>query len=469
MKNIENFYEECIEKWRVNLGKGTMVLDKKTNPYPIVLGILQRLFNRSPTYTIIVVNTFKDRIKLIEYLTHTDDEENNKEIQEHIKDKTIRIFTSDFMRTYHFESSGLCVTIGNESVNDATIEFLKRSRYKLSILNDYLKDENLRLKLYEVNEVLEGFDQNEVNALRMSTPVEEIQIPVEIDTESVKEELEKCDRYISESINIFGSFEIIQQCRVGNPAINISAEQYCHQIALDNGWQDTMDMSNPFNVQIDGMYNPAKLRERASIVYDVIRRRSQILSDYDGKLIEVVNLIREHKDEKFIVISKRGEFAAKVTEYINKYTTSSCADYHDKLDNIPAVDINGNELYYKSGANAGKRKMMGYQAQKTLNETKFNFDMVNVLSLSNAPDKSLNINVNNVIITSPQCDTIEQYIYRLNNVNFGEGIKLYTLFIKGSGEQKSLLNREVSANHKIVNNCEIKADFDENVGAIFVE
>ena len=81
MKNIENFYEECIEKWRVNLGKGTMVLDKKTDPYPIVLGILQRLFNRSPTYTIIVVNTFKDRIKLIEYLTHTDDEENNKEIQ----------------------------------------------------------------------------------------------------------------------------------------------------------------------------------------------------------------------------------------------------------------------------------------------------------------------------------------------------------------------------------------------------
>lgn len=469
MKNVENFYEDCIEKWRINLGKGTMIFDKKTDTFPVVLGILQRLYNKSPTYAIIVVENFKVRSRLIDYLTKTDDEENNKEFQRLIKEKTLRIFTSDFMNTYHFESTGLFVTIGNESVTDATLEFLRRSKFRLTILTDYLKDNDLRLKLYEVNNVLEGFDQNEINNLRMTTPVEEIQIPVEIDSESVKEELEKCDKYITQSINIFGSFDIIQQCRVGNPTINISAEQYCNQIALDNGWNDTMDMTVPINVQIDEMYNPCRLRERASMVYDVIRRRSQLLSDYEGKLIEVVNLIREHKDEKFIVISKRGEFAAKVTEYINKYTTSSCADYHEKLDNIPAVDINGNELYYKSGINAGKRRMMGAQAQKTLNETKFNFDMVNVLSLSNAPDKSLNINVSNVIITSPQCDTIEQYIYRLNNVNFGESIKLYTLYIKGSGEQKSLLNREISANHKIVNNCEIKADFDENVGAIFVE
>ena len=469
MKNVRNFYEESIEKWRINRGKGTMVLDKKTDPFPIVLNIIQRLFNKSPTNTIIVVKDFNERSKLIVYLTHQDDEENNKEFQTLIKDKVLRIFTADFMMKYRFESLGLCVTIGNESINSATIEFLNRSKYRLTILDEYLKDIDLRLKLYEVNAVLEGFDQNEVNNLRMTTPVEEIQIPVEIDDETVIDELAKCDKYITESINIFGSFDIIQQCRVGNSTINISAEQYCNQIAQDNGWSDTMDMTVPINVKVDEMYNPCKLRERASMVYDIIRRRSQLLSDYEGKLIEVVNIIREHKDEKFIVISKRGEFAAKVTEYINKFTTSKCGDYHDKLDNIPAVDINGNELYYKSGANAGRRKMMGYQAQKTLNEAKFNFDMINVLSLSNAPTKSLNINVSNVIITSPQCDTIEQYIYRLNNVNFGNNIKLYTLFIKNSVEQKSLQAKEISTNHKIVNNCEIKTDFDENVGAIFVE
>ena len=61
MKNVENFYEDCIEKWRINLGKGTMIFDKKTDTFPVVLGILQRLYNKSPTYCIIVVKNFKVR------------------------------------------------------------------------------------------------------------------------------------------------------------------------------------------------------------------------------------------------------------------------------------------------------------------------------------------------------------------------------------------------------------------------
>lgn len=469
MKNIENFYEESIEKWRLNVGKGTMILDKKTNPFPIVLGIIQRIYTRAPTNTLIVVEDFKQRTKLIDYLTKTDDENNNKEVKDYLERKIISIFTADFMRTYKFRNYNLCITLGNNSVTPATIEFLNRSKYRLTILNDFISDTELRLKLYDVNGILEGFDRSEINALRLSTPVEELQIPVEITSDSINNELSKCDKYITQSLNIFGSFEIMNQCRLGNSAINISAEQICNRIAQENGWSDSMDMSVPINIQIDEMYNPSNLRERAKVTYDVIRKRSNILSDYDGKLIEIVSLIREHKNEKFIIISKRGEFAAKVTEYINEYTTSKCGDYHEKLDNIPAVDIHDNPVFYKSGVNAGKRKMMGAQAQKTMNETKFNTDKLNVLSLSKAPDKSLNISVSNVIITSPMCDTIEQYIYRLNDVDFGTKINLYSLYIKNSMEQKMLNAKEISPTHQIVNKCEISAEFDENVGVIFVD
>ena len=469
MKNIENFYEESIEKWRLNKGRGTMVLDKKTNPFPIVLGIIQRIYARAPTNTLIVVEDFKQRSKLIEYLTTTDDEDNNKEVKDYLAKKTICIFTSDFMKTYKFRSFNLCITIGNDSVTPIVIEFLKLSKFRLTILNDFIKDTDLRLKLYDVNGILEGFDRSEVNALRLSTPVEEIQIPVDITSESVLAELEKCDKYITQSINIFGSFDIMNQCRLGNSMTNISAEQICNRIAQENGWSESMDMSVPINIQVDEMFNPSNLRERARVTYDVIRKRSNILSDYEGKLIEVVSLIREHKNEKFIVISKRGEFATKVTEYINEYTTSKCGDYHEKLDNIPAIDIHGNPVFYKTGVNAGKRKMMGAQAQKTMNELKFNTDAINVLSLSKAPDKSLNISVSNVIITSPMCDTIEQYIYRLNDVNFGTKINLYSLYIKNSMEQKMLIAKDVPTQHQIVNKCEISAEFDENVGVIFVD
>ena len=62
-----------------------------------------------------------------------------------------------------------------------------------------------------------------------------------------------------------------------------------------------------------------------------------------------------------------------------------------------------------------------------------------------------------VIITSPLCDTVESYFYRLSKVHFSNEVLLYTLFYKGTLEEKKLEDRAIPVNHTIIN------DFDRNV------
>ena len=155
-----------------------------------------------------------------------------------------------------------------------------------------------------------------------------------------------------------------------------------------------------------------------------------MLSDYEGKLESILNIVKANSESKILIINKRGEFANKVTEYLNNnFEYDICGNYHNKVDDIEAVDINGNPIYIKSGKSKGKRKVMGCKAQMTLNESRFNNDKIRCLSLSNSPDKSLNVTIDTIIITSPFCEDIESYIYRLSHVNFTNGkLKLFSIF-----------------------------------------
>ena len=70
---------------------------------------------------------------------------------------------------------------------------------------------------------------------------------------------------------------------------------------------------------------------------------------------------------------------------------------------------------------------MGWKAQMTLNQNRYNDNQLQCLSLANSPDKSLCVYVDVVIITSPLCEDIEAYLYRLSNVSFNpEKIKLFS-------------------------------------------
>ena len=60
---------------------------------------------------------------------------------------------------------------------------------------------------------------------------------------------------------------------------------------------------------------------------------------------------------------------------------------------------------------------MAAQAQKTYNEHMFNQNKIRVLSTNNAPDKELAVDVDIIIITSPQCESIKSYMYRMSHLH----------------------------------------------------
>ena len=470
----DELFEQAAINWRDNHGVGTALVPAPLNDKVLLYQVLARVYAKSSnTFTVIIVEELKDRLEIFEFLTHQDDEENDAEFKKLIDNKSIRVFTKHFLITGGWNTAAdLCILYRPDDYDLGVSLYYDRCHYRLTILNKLLDSSKNRCNLFKVTPLLECFKQAEIDEIRVSSPIEENWISVDIPEDSEAWRLYQyyC-KYIETSINIFGSFDMMQQARIGNPTLNISAASICAQIADENGWNEHLDMSFEFNVKIDEMYNPNALRDRATQTYEVIRNRTTLLADYDGKLEKILQIVKENAGDKILIINKRGEFANKVTDYINKYSESDiCGNYHNKANDIPAVDIDGNPVFIKSGPEKGKRKSMGYKAQMTLNERKFNLGRLSCLSLSNSPDKSLDVDFDTVIITSPLCEDIKSYLYRLSNIGLNaEKIKLFSIFCRNTIEQQKLLNKPTSETHVIVNKDEIIACSENNSDFLIVD
>lgn len=467
MTNPGELFENAINHWRDEKGIGTAIIPYPLNDKLMVLGVLQRIYARSPTINAVVItNSFSERQSILEFITQQEEsEENNEEFRNLIRSGKLKVFTDNYIKTckiYNYPL--LCIWYRPDGICQEVLDYVSRCKFRLIVMNKLLSNYEDTSKIYQIAPLLSDFQQAEVEAIRLSTPVEEIQLGVDITTNSeITKLLKYYDEYITTSISIFGSFDIIQQANVGNQQLNISSTQICYQIAQENGWNEHLDMSVEFNIEIDKLYNPNNLKERASKTYEIIRERSKLLSDFDGKLDVILDIVRENQDKKILIINKRGEFANKVTEFINTFSeTEVCGNYHDKVDNIPAITLDGKPIYYKSGPRKGERRMMASQAQKTFNVERFNLDFINILSTNNAPDKDLAIDVDVIIITSPMCEEIKSYMYRLSKIYFrSKYIKLYSLYCKNTIEQKLIEKKSLMEHHNVKNSCgyENNSDF----------
>lgn len=470
----DELFDEAALNWRSNKGIGTAFIPAPLNDKVLIYQILAKVYSKSPNAsTVIITSDFFERTAIIEFLTHQDDKENNAEFKKLIDEKSIRVFTVDFIVKGGWKSAAtLCVWYKPNEYNNDVANYFNKCKFRLVVINKLFANQADCIAIYKIAPLLECFKQTEIDEVRVSSPIEDIWIPVDIDTNSEVWKLyEYYCKYIETSLNIFGSFDIMQQARVGDSTLNISSANICNQIAEENGWNDHLDMSYEFNQKIDELYNPNNLRDRAIQIFEIIRNRTNLLSDYEGKLKYILDLVNVNPQDKILIISKRGEFASKVTEYLNDNSESDiCGNYHNKVDDIPAVDEYGNPVFFKSGKEKGKRKSMSYRAQMTLNERKFNLGKIRCLSLSNAPDKSLNVDFDTIIITSPLCEDIKSYLYRLTNISLrSDKIKLFSIFCKNTVEQQKLFNKSVQDTHIIVNKDEIMADSQNKSDFLIVD
>lgn len=441
--------EKLLLEWRNKKGIGSVIINDVDKELELLKEVLIKVTSKSPNNKIlIVIDSFNDRYKINDIV---------KEIKINGRGQ-IFIFTKDYVNnlplSYRYE---LVITFNITTITDRVKELLQIAKFKLCIFKERLNAAEDVTKLYNVAPMLDSIKDEDLRQLRYSTPVEEIQVGIDIpNTSEDYTLLQKYNEYIQQSIAMFGSLDVMNQCRTGNAALNISAYQLCLNIAQENGWSDHLDMTIPFNKELDNIYNPGSLKERANLTYDIIRKRQNLLSDYKGKIDEIKNIVEKHKDSKILIINKRGEFANEVTYELNVTHGMICGNFHDRVEPIPQVDVNGDVVLYKSGSNKGTPRYMKADAQKTYFNSLINNGVIRVLSTNNTPDEKLDLEPSVVIITSPMCKTLREYLYRLKGLKIGQigqVLTLYTLYIKNSMEEKLLDNRELLPNQRVVKKC----------------
>lgn len=456
----EQVYLNAVDVWRLNKGIGTFVIPAPFDALRPLLYILPQLYNKSPTTSVvIIVKDFADRSSIESYLTTLNNEVWNNSFRTVIHNGSLRILTTEYAAEHINDYSPLLTIIYNPSIfHFVHIAMIEKSKFKLVILSKLLDNKTMD-DFYTVAPSIGNFSQNVIDEVRTNRPVKECLVGLTItpDTELDKE-MNYYNREISTSLAIFGNFDNIKYARLGNSDTNCSSMMICDAIARTNGWDNHLDMSSEFNRDIDKLYSPSAIKERADSIYNIIRERSTKLASSKDKLSNILDIVNDNLDKNILIINKYGEFANIVTDYLNdKFGKRICANCHDKVDNVPAVDDYGNPILIKSGQKKGQPKLLGVIAQKKLAQKLMNSHKINVISCGASPDKSLDVDIDLVIITSPLCDTIESYFYRLSKVHFSNEVLLYTLFYRSTLEEKKLEDRSVPANHTIIN------DFDRNV------
>lgn len=450
--NTADIYLTAIETWRrKNKGVGTIIIPPPLDDKAVIVNVLSKILSTGKLKCIDVFCDDPDQAKDLEdYIAKS-------EIADILpKDELTNSYVVDTLSIALFDRRipDICVFYKVPKISSRVESFVAKCKFRLFLYTRPVTDAYLMKVVNEYAPVIYEPSQAVLDEVRLSFPVEEMQIGITIPPDSEEwKEYQGCQKYIDDSLNIFGNFEILQQAHMGNPALNISAYEICDQISKDNGWSEYLDMNSDYDVQIDKYYNPNAIRERASDTYNVIRARSAIVTDCKLKVDEIWKILQENGDKKFLIISKRSSFATHIADTINHLAGELiCEPYHNNLENIPAVDIDGNPIFYKSGKKVGERKEMGAKAQKTLYAEKLNRGLIQALSANNTPDKDLSVEVDGIIITSPLCEDINSYRYRLPDCRFrGNKIQLYTLYCKDTTEEKKLERRNLANNHAVKN------------------
>lgn len=467
----EELHEKSVYQWRMNKGIGTFIIPAPLDVLRPLLMIFPAMYNKSPTLvTNIIVADFVDKDKVKDYLLHKSKAVHSNVYSKLITEGFIKILTvGEATDIFSHLYPNLVVIYNPKDCLYCYIGLLDKAKFKLVLSSTLFTG-----KLEQLNNLVPrvgSYNQASIDEIRSSRPVKETLVPLVVDEDSnLKKKLDYYNKEISTAIAIFGDFETIKMARLGNSDTNSSAMAVCYNIARQNGWNENLDMTIQFNIEIDELYSPNALKERASGIYEIIRSRSLALASSDEKLSYILKIVEDNVDKNILIINKHGDFANEVTKYINDNTHyNSCYNCHDKVENIPAIDDNGNEVLIKSGVNKGKPKMLGVKSQKNLAQKLMNKGAIHVLSTNAAPDKNLAVNIDVVVITSPLCDTIETYLYRLSKVEFAKEVQLYTLYYKGSLEEKKLDERIVPSTHTILNKAEIEVKSDNNYDYCIVD
>lgn len=462
MKAKDKIIEQVVHGFQYLKGKASCYCFSKDIIPELLYNIITRFSAKHKSAPIfIVVDCYNTRKSILDYLNENGVRENTG--------YNIKCLSIDYIKEKYRYDYTLTITVG---VNENAIilsKLARESQFTLCILTKNIMNNDFIIELRRGLPCIETSDSDiAIRHDNIYSPVEEHRYGVELSDDD-KDAYNKYTDYINTSVSIFGDLSNIEKCKKGDTTLNISAADFRNTLAHENGWNEHLDTNIPFMKQIDDIYNPNVLFERACTFYTITKQRRDLVCDNNAKLEVIRKICSKNSDKRILIISKRGEFAAKVTKYLNGDNNIICGDYHDCIDDAIAVDDNGVPIIVKSGLNKGKPRVIGYQAQSSLNERRFNAGIIKVLSIKSASNPKLKIACDMVIFTSSLCDGIIDVKSRFTNITFnGVPTKIYRIYCNGTIENNKLNNEKENALFTIINETENNVAYDENSGDIIL-
>lgn len=458
MTTIEKYVTEIMQAFREKHGRGSCYCLYPLNPYILIAQCIVSYFNKhdKEKTILIVVDSYSARQGINDALSKLTDEQFNTKV----------ISYSYIKPQYHYVYD-FTILCNVENDYNLIYKLYKESKFTLCIFTKNVTDNNFLINVRNILPNLEtSVNVTDARADNIYSPVEEYTYGVPL-SDDVKIKYNEYNEYITQSIKIYGSLDNIEKCRTGNPLLNISSIEFRTQIAKENGWNETLDTSIPLFKQIDDVYNPNALYDRAVVFYNIIHERKNYCTDNINKLEKILEICNNNKDKRILIVSKRGEFAAKITDYLNEHDIN-CVDYHDAIEDAMLTDRYGNPVLYKSGENAGKPRIVKAQAISTINEQKFQKGLANCISIKYSSNNKLNIAIDIVIITDFLNGNIVDIKSRFGNIRFTSiPTIVHRLYSIDTIEEKEMYNYNPS-NNIILHREDKKVTYDEKSGNIIL-
>ena len=460
--NFNTYINEVLEGFRNNRGKASVYCYPPIDPSELVYNVIKHFYTKSPGEVVfIVVDGYKTRTDVIACI--------NKHSKEDDIVYNIKVLSEDYIKVKYKYDYKLIITVGVNNNLEVITHMVNSSKFTLSVLTKNIMDVNyimaIRDILPPINVVM---SDQAAKADRMNSPVEEYRIPIVLNDEA-KALYDKCTDYISTSISIFGDLYNIEKCKYGDTKLNISGSEFRDTVARNNGWSPELNTDIDFHKRIDDMYNPNVLFDRANTFYAITKQRKDILTDCFDKLVSILNICLDNPDKKILIVSKRGEYAALITKFINQNSELKCLDYHDCIDDCIAIHPNGEPILVKSGVNKGKPKVIGSGAISTSNLTTFNQQDGNVLSIKNSSNVKLKTAIDLIIFTTPYCNEIIDFKARFTDIDFKTVPNtIYKLYCIGTIEEKHLTKQLETPMIKVIQDETNFIEYDENNGDIIL-
>ena len=473
--NKEELYNKIANKWKEQKGIGSTYAINPVNSYELAVYVIKLMRGKNPNCKVFVLcYQYENYNTVRQYLN-----------QNGLLD-SVTVVTTKYlnpMYKYHYD---VCIAIGFTVLLDNNIDIIEQSKFRFVILDRKITDKQITKNIDSHFPIIDNVITNtEANVVRGNSPVEEWRIPVTFDADDFVK-YEKYSDYITQTIKIFGSFDRINQARVGDKELNIGKETICDYIARENGWHEHLDCSYEFNKQIDILYNPGSIALRAETAYNIMRERSNMLTDASCKLPAILDIVRQNADKRIIIVSKRGEFAHTIFDYLND-NGIAVGEYHDAIPPRQAVDVNGNPVVVKSGINKGKPRIVKaqfistdnlrrfklcgvvpYRPNSSLVEQSIQQGGINVLSIKNASSDELECTSDVFIFTSAIYADWWEFKYRFNKVSLGEvPTNIYKIYVEHTIEEKAF-DKVKESNSYHVHEHEKEITFDENIGAVLL-